>query len=92
MLLEELANESYHLLTVGNVTLPDTVAAHYYEIIVLVAIGFGYLRNTSHALLFVTVLFTCLVLEISEGSGKTQSAVNSAFANKPTGFLDAVVL
>ena len=92
MLLEELGYESHHLLTVWNVTLPDTVAAHYYEIVGLVAIGFSYLRDTGHALLVVTVLLTCLVLEISKGSRKTQSTINSALANKPTGLLDSVVL
>ena len=70
MLLQELPNESYHFLVVGDVALPHSVAAHYYEQVAFVTVGLCYLRNTGHALVLESMLFVALVLEISERTGK----------------------
>lgn len=91
MLLEQLSNEVYHFLAIGDVTLPDTVAAQQNELVFLAAVGLSYLRYTDHALLFIAVLVIVFVLEITKRTREAERTIDSPLSNESACLLDPVV-
>lgn len=88
-----VTHDIYEALTILYVFLPDPVAPHYDELIVLlVAVELSDVRLAGDHLLVVAQRCVLLVVEVAEGAREVESAVDAAHVDHSSGLLDALLL
>jgi hypothetical protein len=83
---------AHHLLVVGHIPLPNSIAANDNEVVVSTALSLSDFRQGSDCLLLVGTSREVLVLEVPKRAGEGESAVDPALLHVPARLLNPVLL